>query len=145
MLHPKYKLSYFRAKKWPEEWVKAAKTVLREQWLTNYNANNSSEPSSQSSSSVSCFSSPTPLCINLTLTFRVVQEAARDSLFSSLDDFGTDDLSDELEEYLNMPTISTKGLDPLMWWHAIGDSPLARMAIDFLSAPGKFYSHFLVT
>jgi hypothetical protein len=43
--------------------------------------------------------------------YRRLQEIA---YFSSLDDFGTDDLSDELEEYLNTPTISTKGLDPLM-------------------------------
>ena len=64
-------------------------------------------------------------------------KASKDTLFSALDDFGTNDLSDELEEYLNTPTISTKGLDPLVWWHAIGDSPLSRMATDFLSAPGK--------
>jgi len=59
-------------------------------------------------------------------------------LFDALDDFGTDTTTDELEEYLNTPTISTKSLEPLVWWHAIGESnPLARMAIDFLSAPGK--------
>jgi hypothetical protein len=59
-------------------------------------------------------------------------------LFDELDDFGTDPATDELEEYFNIPTISTKALEPLMWWHAIGESnPLARMAIDFLSAPGK--------
>jgi hypothetical protein len=55
-----------------------------------------------------------------------------------LDDFGTDTAADELEEYLNTPTITAKALEPLVWWHAIGESnPLARMAIDFLSAPGK--------
>jgi hypothetical protein len=71
-----------------------------------------------------------------------VIQAGRDSLFSSLDDFGTDDLSDELEEYLNTPTISTRSLDPLMWWHAIGESPLAPMALDFLSAPGRLCYSF---
>jgi hypothetical protein len=61
-----------------------------------------------------------------------------ESLFSALDDFGTDTTSDELEEYLNTPTISTKNLDPIAWWHAIGiSSPLGRMAIDFLSAPAS--------
>ena len=58
-------------------------------------------------------------------------------MFSELDDFGTDVASDELEEYLNTPTIMTKLLNPLIWWHAIRDSPLSRMAIDFLSAPGE--------
>jgi hypothetical protein len=71
-----------------------------------------------------------------------VIQAERESLFSSLDDFGTDDLSDKLEEYLNTPMILTKSLDPLMWWHAIGESPLARMAIDFLSAPSRLCYSF---
>jgi len=63
-------------------------------------------------------------------------------LFDALDDFGTDTTTDELEEYLNTPTISTKSLEPLVWWYAIGESnPLARMAIDFLSAPGKHLVH----
>ena len=61
----------------------------------------------------------------------------KESLFSALDDFGTDTTSDELEEYLNTLTISIKNLDPIAWWYAIGiSSPLAQMAIDFLSAPG---------
>ena len=61
-----------------------------------------------------------------------------DNFFTKLDDFGTDTTIDELEEYLNTPTISTQGLEPLTWWYAIGESnPLARMAIDFLSASGK--------
>ena len=70
-------------------------------------------------------------------------QSGRDSLFSSLDNFGTNDHSDELEEYLNTPTISTKSLDPLMWWHVIGEGPLAWMAIDFLSAPGRLGHNFL--
>jgi len=36
----------------------------------------------------------------------------------ALDDFGTDATSDELKEYLKMPTIATKNLDPLAWWYA---------------------------
>jgi hypothetical protein len=52
VLHPKYKLSYFRTKKWPEEWIETAKEVLREQWLTNYKPGDPLEATSQSSSSV---------------------------------------------------------------------------------------------
>jgi hypothetical protein len=64
----------------------------------------------------------------------------QESIFAALDDFSTDTASDELEEYLNTPTISTKNLDPLAWWYAIGiSSSLAWMAIDFLSVPGKYY------
>jgi len=59
VLHPKYKLSYFRSKNWPEEWIDAARAVLREQWSSYYKPHNDSEldPSSQlSSSSVVHFS-----------------------------------------------------------------------------------------
>ena len=58
VLHPRYKLSYFRSKNWPEEWIDAARTVLWEQWSSYYKPRNDSEldPSSQSSSSTSvCF------------------------------------------------------------------------------------------
>jgi len=55
VLHPKYKLTYFQSKKWPQEWIDAARTVLREQWSTNYKPSSSDEPATQSStSSVSC-------------------------------------------------------------------------------------------
>ena len=39
-----------------------------------------------------------------------------DDFFDELDDFGTDTTINKLEEYLNMPIISTKGLEPLTWW-----------------------------
>ena len=86
MLHPKYKLSYFRKKKWPEDWVDAERTVLREQWNTYYKPHNDSntEPSQLDS-----------VC---------------DNFFTELDNFGTETTIDELKEYLNTPTISTKGL-----------------------------------
>ena len=51
VLHPKYKLMYFQSKKWPEEWIDAARLVLREQWTSHYKPSDSEEPGSQSSSS----------------------------------------------------------------------------------------------
>jgi len=46
--------------------------------------------------------------------------------------------SDELEEYLKVPAMN--GIqDPLAWWTMLGDSPLARMGRDFMSAPGKHH------
>ena len=114
MLHPKYKLSYFWKKKWSEDWVDTAHTVLREQWNTYYKPRNDSN------------TEPSQL------------DPARDDFFTELNNFGTETTIDELEEYLNTPTISTKGLEPLKWWFEIGDSnPLACMAIDFLSAPSE--------
>ena len=51
VLHPKYKLTYFRSKKWPEKWVNAARVVLQEQWTTYYKPSDSEEPGSQCSAS----------------------------------------------------------------------------------------------
>jgi hypothetical protein len=61
VLHPKYKLSYFRLKKWPEEWIDTARTVLREQWVLYYKPSNDLETntSSSQSSSLVCFESCT--------------------------------------------------------------------------------------
>lgn len=55
VLHPKYKLSYFQLKKWPQAWVDTAREVLHEHWSTNYKPSGSDEPATQSStSSVRC-------------------------------------------------------------------------------------------
>ena len=144
MLHPKYKLSYFWLKNWPEEWVDAAHTVLREQWSSYYKPHNDSEldPSSQSSSStLVCFL----YCYDSKLSYLITrkQGPTHDDLFDELDNFGTNTTTDELEEYLNTPTISTKGLKPLTWWYATGEfNPLTCMAINFLSALGKPFISF---
>ena len=67
-------------------------------------------------------------------------------MFDTLDNFGTDTAADKLEEYLNTLTITTTGLEPLVWWHAIGESnSFVCMAIDFLSAPGKLFRLILLT
>jgi hypothetical protein len=63
------------------------------------------------------------------------QNELQDDLFAELDNFNSSTIGDELEEYLKMPTIASVQ-DPLAWWHAIGDTPLARMGRDFMSAPG---------
>ena len=43
---------------------------------------------------------------------------------------------DEFDAYLLAPRISVK--DPLKHWHAMLPSPLARMALDALTAPGMW-------
>jgi hypothetical protein len=47
---------------------------------------------------------------------------------------------DALEEWLNNPVVNTKQ-DPITYWTGMQntDHPLAAMALDFLSAPGKSY------
>ena len=70
------------------------------------------------------------------------QNELQDDLFAELDNFNSSTIGDELEEYLKMPTIASVQ-DPLAWWHAIGDTPLARMGRDFMSAPGLNFNWHL--
>ena len=63
-----------------------------------------------------------------------------DGLFAELDNFGSSTIGDELEEYLKVPTITTVK-DPLAWWHVVGDTPLAQMGHNFMSALGDFSPH----
>ena len=44
---------------------------------------------------------------------------------------------DEFEAYLLAPRVPVK--DPLKHWHGMLPSPLARMALDILTAPGTQY------
>ena len=47
-------------------------------------------------------------------------------------------LTDALDEWLNTPVVNTQQ-DPITYWTAMQTAghPLARMALDFLSIPGK--------
>lgn len=116
-MHPRYKLAYFVKKKWPQEWLDAAKTLITEHWEKWYKPDSTSHPSTSQSLS--------------------------DNIFASLDEDDEVVSGDALEDYLNTPPlahVSTK--DPIMWWTNNGTSPkdpLARMAIDLLSAPGELF------
>lgn len=61
-----------------------------------------------------------------------------DHFFSDIDNFGKNAAGDGLEDFLNSPPISNVN-DPIPWWYGIasGGDPLARMALDFLSVPGR--------
>jgi hypothetical protein len=66
-------------------------------------------------------------------------QSREDDPFADINNFGrsTNKDVDELEEYLSSATISGRTVDnPLQYWASLGDSPLARMATDYLSAPG---------
>lgn len=36
MLHPKYKLAYFKEAAWEPEWIDTAVDILRDEWETHY-------------------------------------------------------------------------------------------------------------
>jgi len=133
VLHPRYKTAYFRHEKWPQEWITVAEDILREQWRTHYKPAEDNAPSSSV-----CFS--IVVSIETTYLSFLQQPNDDDHFFSDIDNFGKTTVGDAFEDFLNSPPISNVN-DPISWWHGIGD-PLARMGLDFLSAPGRAYIHF---
>ena len=60
------------------------------------------------------------------------------NLFAELDSWGTEESDDALEAYLLSPALPKVG-DPIMYWQSqlTGGDPMARMSLDFLSAPAS--------
>ena len=51
VLHPKYKLDYFRRLNWKPEWIMTAEELIREQWVANYKPKHTEGEAAASSSS----------------------------------------------------------------------------------------------
>jgi hypothetical protein len=98
-------------KKWPTQWITAATDALREQWTMHY--------------------APEAIVPTATSTDDT------DSIFAAIDNFGKTLSTDELDEYLNTTAIGHV-VDPITWWSRMDETPLAQMALDFLSAPGMY-------
>ena len=68
-------------------------------------------------------------------------EASKNKYFAELDSIGTDAAAsaDPISDWLSAPAIANVS-DPIAWWTAMDAAghPLARMSLDFLSAPGTF-------
>jgi len=122
VLHPGLKLEYFRKESWEDDWIEQAENITREEYVLNYE-------------------SRLPAKANTAATASHGPSQEKDD--DSYSDFG--DISvgktaherNELEEYLTLPV--EKVMDPLMWWYDNQNvyPCLSRMALDYLSAPGK--------
>lgn len=44
VLHPAYKLQYFRDQDWPAEWINEAVDIIRTEWIHNYKPDGPPEP-----------------------------------------------------------------------------------------------------
>ncbi|TFK84149.1 hypothetical protein K466DRAFT_497099, partial [Polyporus arcularius HHB13444] len=110
VMHPKYKVQYFVSQKWPQGWIDTAKDILREEWKRYKPA-------------------PAP-------TTAATESQADDIFAAALDNASTAVESDALEDYLNSPVLASIN-DSIKYWHILDDghTPLARMALDIMSAP----------
>ena len=73
----------------------------------------------------------------LTKYFQISSSQPRKDYFAELDSYSSVSTGDPIDEWLSTPAL-THVSDGLSWWTAMIQTkhPLARMALDFLSAPG---------
>ncbi|RPD52700.1 hypothetical protein L226DRAFT_474024 [Lentinus tigrinus ALCF2SS1-7] len=111
VLHPRYKSAYFKRQKWPQSWIDTAISLLREEWQWYKPAPKPTAASGGASGEVRC-----------------------SSLYHEHSSSGID----ALEEYLISPPLPSV-TNPILHWHSLDGehNPLARMALDILSTPGK--------
>ena len=113
VLHPGMKLEYFHNQKWEEEWVEQAETLVREEYVANY------EKIDQS---------------NNTQKISTMKSNMEFSSFGHLSVTSCPRAS-EIQEYLSHVVENVK--DPLKWWvdNKYVYPNLHRMALDYLSIP----------
>jgi len=151
VLHPRYKGTYFIKAKWDIEWIDTANEMLRKEWEEVYKP--TIDPSFLKSAAEAapkdpvCISSAFGICVN------VLFYEDYDDLFAEIDSFGKNTSEDVLDAYLNAPPDADT--DPIKFWVSRLDKPgekvsprgaLARMGLDFLTAPGKpfiYLVHFI--
>lgn len=141
VLHPKYKTTYFDTAKWQPDWIATAREMIRTEWETHYKVLIDKSFTPQSVESVGRL-------VYLLVTYSVIslKDNSDDdelAIFSELDKFGKSDAEDALDVYLSTQTDTES--DPIQFWVSRLDKPgtkvtprgaLARMALDFLTAPG---------
>ncbi|PIL25420.1 hypothetical protein GSI_13310 [Ganoderma sinense ZZ0214-1] len=138
ILHPAFKLVYFRKAEWPEDWIDEARALATEEWTSHYKpaapANGKAGPANGQGAA----SRSRPRPFRMSTGGKMPARATRD-LFASIGARAAGPEHDALEAYLEAPPLTTVK-DPLAYWNAAlksgsEDPALARMALDFLSVP----------
>ncbi|OJT11002.1 hypothetical protein TRAPUB_12479, partial [Trametes pubescens] len=136
LLHPNYKTNYFRDQGWEEEWVSEAMELTCSEWAAYYRTaaqDNTEDAPAAAPAPAPAACNPTPgrhsaQCVS--------QLPSTPALFASISNREKAAQQDELEAYLEAPPLTTMQ-DTLEYWHVLlqtSSSPLARMAINFLTA-----------
>ncbi|THU94622.1 hypothetical protein K435DRAFT_668100, partial [Dendrothele bispora CBS 962.96] len=136
VLHPRYKLAYFRQENWPTKWVNTAREIIHEYWDEHYAPLIEDDGSKRTARA--CTLDP---------------DDSDDDSFSDVDNFGRNMTDDVLNAYLDAPTSDD---DPIAYWTSRLDLPgskvtargaLAKMGLEFTSAPAasvdveRLFSH----
>jgi hypothetical protein len=120
-LDPRFKVQYFRDEEWLEEWIKTAKNITRDVYNDDYR-------------------SPTTPDLPGSLEKLAAPSAEWSSLLRMGRTKAASQVRDELATFWASPC-EPLDIDPLQFWHGAlisrPESRLARMAIDFISAPAS--------
>jgi hypothetical protein len=113
-----------------------AEIIFRDEWEKNYKATTTQATSTKT---VSYNNSTTSSCVIVIMCCKSLSGSHASKYFAKLDAFGNDTPigGDPIAEWLSSPPVPNVN-DPIAWWSAMDavGHPLARMALDFLSAPG---------
>ncbi|THH15827.1 hypothetical protein EUX98_g9402 [Antrodiella citrinella] len=137
LLHPRYKMAYFKKQKWPQDWIDTATDLLRQQWVTYYKPKATELQVVAAAAAQASTSAPGLASSASASAHRINKLFAEDDF----DNTGTTTTGpmDPLEQYLSTPPMSCG--DPILYWSGMLGIPgqpenqFARMALDFLSAP----------
>ena len=159
-MNPSYKLSYFRKADWPENWIQEARRLVTHEWTMRYKPTTAatsttapaesavrSHPRKFRMSTGGKAVSSLPLNAlhyihSVLIQINVHKPRETRDLFASISARSAHTDRDALEAYLEAAPLTTVR-DPLAYWNAAlksgsEDPALARMALDFLSIPGKY-------
>lgn len=131
VLHPGLKLEYFRKQRWKQKWIDETLTVTRAEYVVNYKGKTS--PPEETSEATP---DPEPIAQRESGAFGGFGD------YSLGPDTAAQRTDNELDDYLQQPVEKIK--DALKWWSDPTNQKrfpnLSRMALDYLSGPGKKFS-----
>jgi hypothetical protein len=149
VLHPRHKLEYFKKAAWPASWCSTAKDLVRNTYELSY-ANRTDLIDASSSEDESGKDNTVSTQIyrrNMLLTLAKPSDEEDKNIFDNLLSLAkpqTSHFRDELAVYLLAPIEEAD--DPILWWseHRAIYPRLSRMALDYLTIPGKPSNTFQV-
>jgi hypothetical protein len=147
VLHPAYKLEYFRARDWEQDWIETAESMVREEFARSYGDMEVGDNYEDVLALMDTSSSSKKVCrcYHVSLSYLLIYyKGKRDepNIFDSLPALRTTSrpiVRDEIDRYLATP-VDSNVTDAMHWWHDRQTQfpRLSRMALDYLSIPGMY-------
>jgi hypothetical protein len=140
VLHPRYKLTYFKSAGWRDSWISTAEKLVRNRFSTNHAAAKAEQEEADGNGSDD---SVHEVCEQVTkagfhLTM-LEQATSQGNIFDNLPSLAplkSTPVVDEITLYLTVPLENVK--DAIKWWREKHNvyPRLSRMALDYLTIPG---------